>query len=68
MKDLTGGSLSFWTTGCRKTLLPAISCRLSSADRGHIKENRDQVGAARGTISREIQGALRQLKCEPFDV
>lgn len=68
MKDLIGGSLSFRTTGCRKTLLLAISCRLSSSERGHIKENRDQVGVAGGNIGRVMQGALRRLKCEPFDV
>lgn len=66
MKDLIGGSLSFQTTGCRKMLLLAISCRLSSAERRLIKENREQVGIARGDISREIGEALRRLKCEPF--
>ena len=68
MKDLIGGFLSFRTTGCRETLLLAISCRLSSAERRRIEEKRDQVSVAGGTVSREIQGALRQLKCEPFDV
>ena len=47
-------------------LLLAISCRLSSAERQLIKENREQVGIARGDISREIGEALRRLKCEPF--
>ena len=49
-------------------MLLAISCRLSSAERRRIEEKRDQVSVAGGTVSREIQGALRQLKCEPFDV
>lgn len=48
-------------------LLLAISCRLSSAERLLIKENRDQVGVAGGSISSELWEALRRLKCEPFD-
>lgn len=48
-------------------LLLAISCRLSSAERQLIQENRDQVGIAGGDISREIGEALRRLKREPFD-
>lgn len=68
MMDLTGESLSFWVTVCRKTLLLAISCPPSSAAREHIKERRDQTGIARGDISREIEGPLRRLKSDLSDL
>lgn len=47
-------------------MLMAISCQLSHAGSERIKGNRDHVSAARGNL--KVQGTLRWLKCELFDM